>query len=217
MKKIIITLIVLTSLLLASCGSKKENNINLDTKKISSQLDENKPLIDVKRNLALSKKELIEIWLTGEKLKKILANQKAWYEIIAHLKWDARKKYILENEVLPSIVYDKDITPEDVKYCHTTDINAYAQCMNLQNIPLEKVLKKIPQKLQDVFKKAYYTSKYSISRKNLLQATSDPIAIEMKKQKIEDMVNNWILTKAGICNQLPEKEVQNYCKSLLEK
>jgi len=214
MRKLYIMILFLTSLLLSSCGAKKENKI--DDKKISIQLNEKTKLINVDKKLEKLKKELVKMWFTGEKLNSILKEQKISYEIIANLKADARKKYIFENEVLPAIVSDKNITPENVKYCHTTDINAYAQCMRIKNIPLKKVLEKTPKQLQDIVKKAYYTEFYTVN-KNLLQKTTDPIAIEIKKQKIKDMINNNIITKASVCNQLPEKKVQDYCKSLINK
>jgi hypothetical protein len=54
-------------------------------------------------------------------------------------------------------------------------------------VSLDKVLQKVPSDLKDIFKEKYYYQHYSISRKNLLKPTNDPIAIKMKKKKIKEL------------------------------
>ncbi len=212
MKRVIIVVIISLLLILAGCSS------NSESKKIQdSYNNSNDSLIDTNEKLKEIKKELVQLGFTGEKLKQELQQQKQNYEVIANLTWEAKKKYIFENKILPQIIKDPKLAPKNVKYCHTTDLLTYAECINLQKIPLNEVLKKIPVEYHNLVKKSYYYSKYSITRKNLLQPTTDPIAIEMKKKKIQEMIYNHIITKPSVCNKLPEKEVQNYCKSLFNQ
>ena len=93
-------------------------------------------------------------------------------------------------------------------------MDLYVKCLNLKKVSLDKVLQKVPNDLKDIFKEKYYYQHYSISRKNLLKPTNDPIAIKMKKKKIKELFMIWVLRKASVCNKLPEQETREYCLSL---
>ena len=211
MKKLSIILILITSLSLIWCSSKKNTsyqNTDIETK----LTNENNPLINVKEKIKKVEKNLKKIWLTGEKLKQELAKQKVWLEIIAKAKWESRKKYILETEILPKIIKAWKVN----KKCTTTNLNNYLACLYVEKTDINKLLDELPPSTKNFVKKTYYEKVYSLDRKKILEKTSDPIAIQAKKEKIKQMYQDGVLRKKTNCDLLVEKEVKNYCKSLFK-
>ena len=211
MKKTLIPLIIV-SLFLAWCNSLNKTTYNTQQTK-STITDENKPLINVQEKTKKAEQILKKIWLTGEKLKQELIKQKAWFEIIAKLKWNARKKYVLETQILPQVIKSWKVS----KKCTTTNLNNYVACLYATQTPIEKLLKEIPQWTQNLVKKTYYEKIYSLNNTNLLKKTSDPIALQAKKDVLKQMFMNSVLTTTSTCNKLPEQETKDYCKSLFKK
>lgn len=217
MKKII-TLISISSLvLLAWCSSSSNNKQTTSSQQTKQEIqtlkNTNKPLINVAEKVKKAEQTLKKIWLTWEKLKQEVIKQKAWFEIIASLKWDARKKYIIENQILPGIIRSWKVS----KKCTTTNLNNYVACLYVTKTPIDKLLKQVPKQFQNLIEKDYYTNFYSLSRWNLLKYTNNPIALQAKKDKIQQMFNNWVITNPWVCSKLPEQETQNYCKSLFNQ
>ena len=206
MKKLLSFLIL--TLVLSACW--KSNNTNSNT--IEKKISENTPLINIEEKTKKTKELLKKIWLTWEKLKKELANQKAWWKIIANLKGDERKKYILETEILPKIVKSWEVSEK----CTATNLDSYTACLYVTKTPIEKLLEQLPKQLQDIVKKSYYRKMYSINKKNLLKKTIDPIAIQVKKEKIQEMYYNYILRYKSSCNRFPEEEVVDFCENLFK-
>ena len=210
-KKLILLSIGITLLNLAWCwNNQNQQQISQQTKQIIT--DESKPLINVEEKTKESEKILKKIWLSWEKLEKELAKQKAWWEIISKLKWEQRKKYIIETKILPEIIKSWKVS----KKCTTTNLNNYVACLYVTKTPIEKLLNEVPKEVQDTIKKTYYYKIYSLDRANLLKTTNDPIAIQEKKNQIEYMFNNWLITKPWVCDKLPEQETKAYCKSLFK-
>ena len=219
MKKLKIFFLLFVSLFLFSCWNNDKKSqleiLEINKEKTQYKLDEKKPLINVQENLKETEYILKKMWLTGEKLKKTLQEEKIHYDMIANLKWDDRKKYVLEKIVLSSIVNDKKITPD---FCKTNNILEYTKCMNIKNISLEKVLEKIPIELQDIVKQNYYYNKFTLNPKDIIKIkVSDPIAILVKKQMIKERYYNWLITKISTCDKLLEQETKYYCRSLFKK
>ncbi len=206
MTKYLWILFIFVSLLLNWCWNKNNNTSN--TKNYIS----NKPLINVKEKTKESEQILKKIWVTWNKLKDELVKQKAWWEIIASAKWDEKKKYILETEILPQIIKSWKVSSK----CTTTNLNNYLSCLYVTHTPIEKLLKELPVEIRDFVKKRYYSQIYSLDRKKLLQPTNDPIAIQMKKKAIKQLFLDWVLRNNSACNKLPEKEVEKYCKNLFK-
>ena len=193
---------------LVSCGLKKQTE-----QSYSEKINSNTDLVNMEEKVESVKKELKKVWLTGEKFEKELKQQKANYEKLAKLKWDDRKKFIFENEVLPKLLKNKSITNN---FCKTNDINLYAKCINIKKIPLNKVLEKVPSSLQDYFKEKYYYQKYKL-RKYLLikEKTDDKQAIKSKKKLIKELYILHSLNKSS-CFKFPEQETRTYCQSLFK-
>jgi len=209
MKKII--LLSLPIFVLAWCGSSSQKvEISWQTKQVMT--DESKPLVNVEKKTKKAEQVLKKVWLTGEKLKQEIAKQKKWFEIISKLKWDERKKYIIETEILPQIIKLKKVNPK----CKSTNLNNYVSCLYLTKTPIEKLLEQVPNETKTLIKKTYYYKVYSLDKKKLLEKTSDPIALEMKKEKIKQMVQDGILKNPNVCNKLPEEEIKDFCKGLFE-
>ncbi len=216
MKKLLTLWILTTTLILAWCNSSNKNNSGLtqqNKQEIQNLTNNDKALINVQEKTKQVEQTLKKIWLTWEKLKQEMIRQKAWLEIIAHLKWDARKKYILENKVLPKIIKSWKVS----KKCTTTNLWNYVACLYVTKTPIEKLLKQIPQTLQNEVKKEYYSKFYNLNRWNLFKASSDPIALQAKKNKIQQLFNDGALTNPVVCSRFPDQEVKNYCKSLFEQ
>ena len=207
MKKISSLTILIIPLFLAWCWNTKNDISN------TQKLDNNKPLINVEEKTKESEKILKKIWLTWNKLKDELARQKAWWEIIASIKWDERKKYILETEILPQIIKSWKVSSK----CTTTNLNNYLSCLYVTHTPIEKLLKELPPETRNLVKKRYYKQVYSLDRKKLLQPTNDPIAIQMKKETIKQLFFDWVIRNISACNKLAEKELQTYCKNLFKQ
>ena len=202
MKKLIPLILILT--LLTACS--KNNN----TQQVS--INENKPLLNVNQKVEQAKKELKKIWLTWQKLKDEVYEQKIIYKQLANLTWDARNIYILQHKVLPQVLKKKEAT----KCKHTTDIDLFAKCMVRQKISLQDIEKLLPEQTRKTFEKKYYRSFYSHDSRNLLKSTSNPIALKTKKNEIFNLVQNGIITK-WMCNDLPEEETKKYCKGLFQE
>jgi len=196
-------------LFLVSCGS---NTAKINPEELNTKLDENTKLVDVKESVKKAEEKLKKN-LTGERLQQMIKKQEKWYEMIANLKWEARKKYILEKEVLPSLVEDKNITPD---FCKTKDMDLYFKCLAEKNVDIEKVKSKLPKDLQVYAEKQYYYQKYLTNRKDILKATSNPIAIEAKKEVIKELVRINVLKNSSACKKIPEKEVKEYCESFFK-
>ena len=208
MKKSIIILSSISLIFIAWCGS--SNHIN---KEVKEKLDTNKPLINVNKELEKSKKVLEKSWLTGEKLQKAIKLQKEGLKVIANLKWGARKKYILENKVLPEIIKDGKVNPK----CKATNLDNYVSCLYTTKTPIEKLLKQIPKELHNIVKKTYYHQIYTENKQELFKATKDKIAIQEKKETLSDLKTMWVLSDPSVCNRFPEQEVKDYCKNLFKR
>ena len=209
MKKIWLLFIVI--LLLASCGN--NNNSTINTSDIESKLDINKKLVNVQDNVKKVEEKLKKSGLTWEKLEKMVKKQEKWYEMIANLKWDARKKYVFEKEVLPKLIEDKNITPD---FCKTNNMDLYLKCLSKKNIDIDEVKNKLPESMQEYVEKEYYYQKYLTNRKDILKKTNNPIALEQKKRVILQLVTLWALNKKS-CSKIPELDVKKYCESLFIK
>ena len=211
--------IVILATLLTACWktpqNQQANNTNQANKDQIQELltNENKPLINVDERLQKIKQELEKIWYTWEKLQKELENQKRSLEKIAYLKQDARKKYILENNVLPEIIKSKKIAPS----CTTTNLSDYLTCLYVTKTPVDKLVELVPNWLKEFTKKQYYRQIYALDTRNLLIKTNDPIAIQAKKEKIKRMFDKWLITKKSACSKLPEEETQKFCESLFKQ
>jgi len=211
--------IVILATLLTACWktpqNQQANNTNQVNKDQIQELltNENKPLINVDEKLQKIKQELEKIWYTWEKLQKELENQKRSLEKIAYLKQDARKKYILENKVLPEIIKSKKITPS----CTTTNLSDYLTCLHITKTPVDKLVELVPNWLKEFTKKQYYREIYALDTSNLLIKTNDPIAIQAKKEKIKRMFDKWLITKKSACSKLPEEETQKFCERLFKQ
>jgi len=191
--------------LLSACWNKEkiENHLN--------NLEDNKSLINVDEKVEQAKKELENIWLTWQALKDEIYNQKIIYEKIANLTWDERNSYILQNQILPDILQKK----EAEKCKNTTDIDLFAKCMIRQGIVLQDIEKLLPENTIQTFEKKYYKSFYSFDKRNLLTPNTNSIALQAKKDEIFSLISNWILTQP-MCNDLPEKEIKDYCTNLFK-
>ena len=201
MKKLIPLILLLT--LLSACWNKTAQN---------EQKNDTTLNINVEQKLEQAEKELKKAWLTWQKLKDALYQQKVIYNQIAHLSWDAKNNYILQHQVLPKILKKK----EAEKCKHTTDIDLFAECMVRQNIPLNNILKLLPEQTRKTFEKKYYRNFYSYDSRNLLKPTSNPIALKVKKEEINSLFENALITKKETCFKLPEKQTQDYCLSLFK-
>ena len=211
--------IVILATLLTACWKNPQNQQANNTNQVNKDqiqellTNENKPLINVDEKLQKIKQELEKIWYTWEKLQKELENQKRSLEKIAYLKQDARKKYILENKVLPEIIKSKKITPS----CTTTNLSDYLTCLHITKTPVDKLVELVPNWLKEFTKKQYYREIYALDTSNLLIKTNDPIAIQAKKEKIKRMFDKWLITKKSACSKLPEEETQKFCESLFKQ
>jgi len=206
MKKNILLFVIIS--LLSACGTQK----NID-KDLNLKLDENKSLVNISQEMQKGKKQLENLWITWEQMKILLSEQKKWLEKISDLKWDDRKKYVVEKYVLPQLLEDDSITPS---FCKTKDLNLYLKCLNKKNIDIDKVLWKVPKKVQDYIEKEYYYQKYLSNKRNLLKKTDNKIAILEKKEVLKELVEMWIFRKQDVCNKIPEEAVVSYCKNLFK-
>ena len=210
MKKII-ALIILT-LLLSACGKTNNNETTkINNQEINKKLSTNTPLLDVKEKTKQTEQVLKKAWLTWEKLKKELEEQKAWWEKIANLTWDARKKYVLETEILPKIIKSSKVSSK----CKTTNLDNYTLCLYANKTPIKKLLDQVPASLQDAVKKSYYHNIYANHKKELFKKIDDAIAIEQKKDILYQLYFNHIL-KSNMCSRFPEQETKTYCESLFK-
>ncbi len=210
MKKLIILLLILTTLTACWNNETKEGNTNNN-----KQASDNKELninINPEEKVEKAKKELENIWLTWQELEDKVYEQEVAYKQLANLSWDAKNSYILQNQVLPEVLK----TSQASKCKNTTDIDLFAKCMVRQWINLDDIKNQLPEQTQETFEKKYYNSFYGFDKRNLLEKTSNPIAIEQKKDEIFSLIQNARLTE-NMCKDLPEKEVKNYCVSLFEE
>ncbi len=208
MKKNSIYLLTLSLAFIAGCGSSNTSN----NEKIQEQLNTNKAIINVDKELEKSKKVLEKAWLTWEKLQKAIKLQKEWLKVIANLKWNARKKYILETKILPEIIKSWEVNSK----CKATNLDNYVKCLYITKTPIDKLLNKVPKQTQNLVKKTYYRQMYTTNKQELFKATDDKIAIEEKKETLNNLKSLWVLSNTVICSRFPEQEVKDYCKNLFK-
>ena len=203
-KKLIITLLI--SLTLSAC-----NHNQTTTHKEQTVRRTTPPIFNVNSKLEKVKSELVKAWFTWEKLQKILKEQEKNLNELAYLTGDKAKQYIIETEILPKIA--NKVQP---KCKENSSLDSFVRCMYLTKTPLSKLLENLPKNLQDVAEKRYYYKEYVISPQNLLKPTNNPNAIEAKKQAILSMFLNQTLSNPDQCNNLPDKQVKEYCKNLFK-
>ena len=209
-KTISLWLLIVSLVFIAWCGNQQEK-VNKQAENLVK--NENVALVNVDEKVKQAEQTLKKIWLTWDKIKDELAKQKDWFEIISKLKWDARKKYVLEKQVLPAIIKSWKINSK----CTTTNLNNYISCLYVTKTPIKKLLDEVPSQFQDIIKKQYYQKVYSLNKQELFKKTNDKVAIEEKKKAIIKLRNIWLLSNSTICNKFPEKEVKDYCLSLFGK
>ena len=205
MKKIIIAWLVISSLLLSACSWKNNQD------KQETTINTTPPILNVKQKVASVKTELEKAWITWEKLQQELKKQEKLWKEIAYLTWDKAKKYILETKILPKIA--NKVNPSCSK---NTSLDSFTRCLYLKKTPLKKLLNNLPKNLQDIAEKQYYYESYVESPQNILKPTNNPNAIQAKKQAILNMYLNQTLSDPSACNQLPDTQVRQYCKSLFK-
>ena len=194
MKKI---LLIIPLILLSSCWTQQKIS-NSETNK---------------QKLEKVKWELKKAWFTGEKLEKIAKEQEKLYKKIASFTWDKKNTILIQQEVLPKLVKNPNI-PKECKITNST--NFFIRCIAWKKVNLDKIIKEVPANLQWTFKKLYYKQTYSINPQQLTQKATNQEQIWAKEQVIKQMKLWWQITSVKVCNQIPDKQVQDYCKNLFK-
>jgi len=200
---------------LSACGKQNNTTTNIDNKNTQSNKEISENNINMLDTLKEDKKVIQQMWVTWEKLQQIIKKQEQTYkEKLKTLTWENKTTYVLENFALPKISQLK-ITPKDCKK-YTRDIYWFNNCLMKNKINPDIYEKYISKELVSNMKNKYYQRVYKFNPKRLLEGTTDPIAINQKKQEIELLISENRL-KLNDCNRLPEQETKDYCKSLLLK
>ncbi len=207
MKKQIFILVFMATLLVG-CWQP-----HIDKQQVNSKLSNNTKLVDVHKQVDSIKEKLEKAWFTWEKLKKELKRQKEYFNTINSLSWEARKSYIFQKEILPKLVQNSNISPN---FCKTENTDLYFKCINQKNVPLQKILDELPEKMKDFAKKKYFYQKYLNNRSKLLEKTNNKIAIQQKEKVLDYLFKVWVLKNKNNCSQLPEKETKEYCENLFK-
>ncbi|WP_456403041.1 hypothetical protein [Persephonella sp.] len=106
----------------------------------------------------------------------------------------------------------KDKAPK----CFGMDYEKFFYCFARQVDP-EEVKDNLDSEYWNVVKEDYYKIFYNLAENLIKYPTTDPVALEIKKQKIKYWIENKRITSATTCDKLPEQEVREYCKGLLGK
>ena len=207
MKKILLILALVVSIILSGCinNQNKSNNLNIS---------DNKNNIESTDTKILDWKELVDTlkskWLSKNQINKIVEETKQAKQILKNLTGEAKIEYEFKNKTLQKLFAENKID----KKCQTKNIDYVFRCFIKNKKSIEDILPYVPQEQRNYVKKLYYKNYYTSNPKSVFSPNNDPIAIETKKRIITNYIANWIITRPSTCDKIPEKQVRDYCKAV---